>query len=97
MLVACIKLIDGHAFFAFARANEAFRESSRARTGLGAARRKATTAVTDQSPDGAGIVARPPLMAGAALVPGPAPERLLPLHGLAACADRLARICARPP
>jgi len=65
MLVVCIKLIDSHAFFAFAQANEALRESPRARMGSGAARRKATTAVTDQSPDGAGIVAPPPPIAGA--------------------------------
>jgi hypothetical protein len=67
MLVVCIKLIDSHAFFAFAQANEALRESPRARTRSGAARRKATTAVTDQSPDGPEIVAPPPLIAVAAL------------------------------
>ena len=97
MLVVCIKLIDSHAFFAFAQANEALRESPRARTRSGAARRKATTAVTDQSPDGPGIVAPPPLIAVAALRARAGAERLFPLHELAACADRLARICARPP
>jgi hypothetical protein len=49
--------------------------------------------VTDQSPDNPGIA--PPPIALAALVPGLAPERLFPLHGPAACADRLAPICAR--
>jgi hypothetical protein len=43
--------------------------------------------VTDQSPDNPGI-APPPPIALAARVPGLAPERLFPLHGLAAWADR---------
>jgi len=58
-------------------------------------RRDGTAAVTDQSPHNPGITPLPPI-ALVARVRGLAPERLFPLHELAACADRLARICARP-
>jgi protein-S-isoprenylcysteine O-methyltransferase Ste14 len=68
------------------------RESSLARAA--AAGRKSRTTVTEQPPDNPGIVAPPPLIALATLLLGLTLEWLFPLHLLAACTGRLARICA---